>query len=72
MDCFVARMTSVMAKDTARLFRQNVFRLRVILKNLVSGRDFRFTSHFWKEVCSLLGIEQGMLTALHPQSDGQT
>ena len=29
-------------------------------------------SHFWVEVCKMLGITQAMSTSFHPQTDGQT
>ena len=69
---FAATTTTVAAKETARLFRHNVFRLHGIPRQIASDRDTRFTSHFWKEVCSLLGIDQGISTSFHPQTDGQT
>ena len=39
---------------------------------LVTDRDSKFTAAFWSEICRLLGIEQGMSTSFHPQTDGQT
>jgi hypothetical protein len=41
-------------------------------REIISDRDTRFTSAFWKEVCRLLSIRQGLSTAYHPQTDGQT
>ena len=41
-------------------------------REIISDRDTRFTSHFWRELCDLLEIQQGLSTAFHPQSDGQT
>ena len=69
---FAATTTTVTAKETARIFGHNVFRLHGLPRHLVSHRDARFTSHFWKEVCSLLGIDMGMSTPFHPQTAGQT
>jgi len=69
---FAATTTTVTAEETAHIFRHEVFRLHGMPQQLVSDRDTRFTSAFWKEVCRLLGIEQGMSTAFHPQTDGQT
>jgi hypothetical protein len=41
-------------------------------KELITDRDPRFTGKFFSELCRLLGVEQCMSTAYHPQSDGQT
>ena len=37
--------------------------------SIVSDRDPRFTSHFWKAFVKLLGTELAMSTAYHPQTD---
>ena len=38
----------------------------------MSDRGSLFISEFWKELCRILGIELRLLTAYHPQMDGQT
>jgi hypothetical protein len=68
----VACTTDCTARALANTFVQEVFRLHGVPRSLVSDRDSRFTSSFWKEVCSLLGVQQAMSTAFHPQTDGQT
>ena len=69
---FVPTRTEVGTNETAEIFMREVFRLHGLPKQIVSDRDGRFISRFWKEVCRLLGIQQGMSTAYHPQTDGQT
>lgn len=68
----VPTVTAVGAEEFARLFVRNVWRLHGVPKEIVSDRDPRFTSAFWREVCRLLGTKQSMSTAFHPQSNGQT
>lgn len=41
-------------------------------ESIVSDRDPRSTSGFWRHVFELLGSKHHMSTANHPQTDGQT
>ncbi|GJX06009.1 putative reverse transcriptase domain-containing protein [Tanacetum coccineum] len=40
--------------------------------SIISDRDGRFTSHFWKSLNKALGTQLDMSTAYHPQIDGQS
>jgi hypothetical protein len=64
--------TTITAADTATLLLHHVFRLHGLPKELISDRDPRFTSGFWREVVRSWDVKQGLSTAYHPQSDGQT
>jgi transposase InsO family protein len=59
-------------KDLAVIFAKKILRMHGLPSNIVSDRDTRFTSHFWQELTKHLGINLSMLTAFHPQADGQT
>jgi hypothetical protein len=62
----------VNAPDTARLFFDHVVRYHGLPSTIVSDRDARFTSLFWRSLFDLFGTKISLSTAFHPQSDGQT
>ena len=69
---YVPTTTNVDAPHLAHIFFQHVVRLRGIPSSIVSDRDPRFTSVFWKSLWQQLGTKLQMSTAFHPQTDGQT
>jgi hypothetical protein len=69
---YVATIEQINAPRLAKLFMDNVVRLHGIPDSIVSDRDPRMTSRFWKELWKLLGTKLKMSTAHHPQTDGQT
>lgn len=60
------------AQESARLYVAHVFAGHGLSKTIVCDRDPRFTSAFFQEVFSRLGVELKMSTANHPQTDGMT
>ena len=54
----------------AELFVSEIVRLHGVPVSIVSDRDPRFTSQFWRCFQEALGIELHMSSAYHPQSDG--
>lgn len=63
---------TITAPLLAQLFLDTVFRRFGFPANLVSDRDPRFASRFWRALMDLLGTTLSMSTAAHPQTDGQT
>jgi hypothetical protein len=69
---FIPTTTTVTAEEAAHLFMVNFFRLHGMPKTIVSDRDPKFTSGFWKGLMSALGCTLAMSSGYHPQTDGQT
>lgn len=62
----------VTAVGYARLFFDHVFRNFGLPESIISDRDPRFMSLFWKELFRLSGTKLKYSTAHHPQTDGQS
>ena len=60
------------AIDIANIFMKEIFTLHGMPKEIVSNRDTKFTSSFWKSL--MVGFETKLLfsTAYHSQTDEQT
>lgn len=69
---FIPCHTSNTAVSAAKNFHNTVFKLHGLPDNIVSDRDPKFTSKFWKELMRILDVDLKMSTANHPQSDGQS
>ena len=69
---FVPTKTTVKTPELARLFVDNIYRLYGLPASIVSDRDRKFDSHFWRTVFKRLDTLLHLSTADHPQKDGQT
>nr|GFC68188.1 putative nucleotidyltransferase, ribonuclease H [Tanacetum cinerariifolium] len=56
----------------AETFQQEIVRLHGTPSAIVSDRDPRFASRFWKGLQKAWGIRLNFSTAFHPQTDGQS
>jgi hypothetical protein len=59
-------------KEVARLYELNVWKNHGLPQKIISDRDRRFVSNFWKSLTSSLRIKNNTSTSYHPQTDGQT
>lgn len=69
---FVPCVTTISAVQVAKLFVTNVVRYHGVPSAIVSDRDVRFTSMFWKSLFKILGTSLRLSSAYHPETDGQT
>src|SRR5215468_4063503 len=56
----------------AELYVKEIIRLHGVPISIISDRDPRFTSRFWKSLQEAMGTQLHFSTAFHPQTDGQS
>ena len=64
--------TTATAAEVAESFFLFVYRRFGLPDALVSDRDPKFTSAFWKALCAKINIKLKMSTSNHPQTDGRS
>ena len=69
---FLAVKETFSLRRIAELFIQEIVRLHGVPVSIVSDKDTRFTSRFWRSLQQALGIKLHFSTAFHPQTDGQS
>jgi transposase InsO family protein len=68
----VPTRTDVKASGVADLYYRHIWKFHGLPASIVSDRDSKFTSAFWRELNAAIGTKLLMSTAYHPQTDGAT
>ena len=69
---FIPIKSTYKVDSITKLFMKDIFILHGFPKAIISDRDTKFTSNFWKGLFAGLGTKSNFSTAYHPQTDGQT
>ena len=69
---FLAVLMTFTLEEFYRLYIREIVRLHGVPVSIVSDRDPRFTSQFWKSFQKAMETQLSMSTAFHPQTDGQS
>ena len=69
---YIGTTKKLHAEGLAGLFLKHVWKHHGFLWSIVSNRGSQFISNFWSFLSKKLGIKAQLLTAWHPETDGQT
>jgi len=69
---FIPINISFPVSQLAEIYIREIVKLHGVLSSIVSDRDPRFTSRFWKSLQEALGSKLRLSSAYHPQTDGQS
>jgi hypothetical protein len=68
---FIPMKSTYKAINIFEIFMKEIFRLHGIPKMVISDRDVKFTSNFWKELFAGLDTNLNFNKSYHPQMDRQ-
>lgn len=68
----IPTVTTASAPEIAQLFMQHVFKHFGLPKIIISDRDPKFVSSFWRALFKSFGTKLAHSSSYHPESDGNT
>ena len=69
---FLAVWMTFTLEELCRVYIHEIVWLHGVLVSIVSDRDPRFMTHFWKSFQKAMGTQLTISTVFHPQEDGQS
>ena len=69
---FIPVKSTHKASNITGIFLEEIFRLHGVPKMVISDRDVKFTSNFWKSLFSSLETRINFNMSYHPKTDGKT
>ena len=67
-----ATTTNISLEGITKIYSDNIWKLHRVPKKILNDSGPYFTSKFIEEFTIVLGTKRQLLTAYHPQTDGQT
>ena len=67
-----ATTTNISLEGIAKIYRDKIWKLHGVSRKILSDRGLQFASKFMEDFTKVLGTKRQLLTAYHPQTDGQT
>ena len=67
-----ATTTNISSEGIAKIYQDNIWKLHGISRKVLSNRGLQFALKFIEELTKALETKRQLLTAYHPQTDGQT
>jgi len=69
---FIPCNETITSEGVTKLYLQHAYPHYGLPKRLITDRGAQFISIFMRNLCQVLGIKQNILSAYHPQTDGQS
>ena len=67
-----ATTTNISSEGIVKIYRDDIWKLHRVPRKILSDRGPQFASKFMEKFTKALGTKRQLLTAYHPQIDGQT
>ena len=67
-----ATTTNVSSEEITKIYWNEIWKLHRVPKAVLSDKVPQFASRFIEDLIKALGTKRMLLTAYHPQTDGQT